>query len=233
MPAGSARGPHPSDRDRRRVLHGRLRRQPARHLRARRPLRRARHGRRLACHRLHGRQRPRHTRALRRGRAHRHPHRHARQGLRRRQRRLHRRAPRGRRLAAAALAALPLLQQHPAGGRGRGSCGARAPRADARAARAAPRECALLPRAAGATWLHAQAGRASDHPGDAGRCGVGLAHGGRAAGARRVRDRLSYPVVPRGEARIRTQMSAALDHEQLERAVAAFREVGRQLGVIT
>lgn len=43
----------------------------------------------------------------------------------------------------------------------------------------------------------------------------------------------SYPVVPRGEARIRTQMSAALDHEQLERAVAAFREVGRQLGVIT
>ncbi len=43
----------------------------------------------------------------------------------------------------------------------------------------------------------------------------------------------SYPVVPKGQARIRTQMSAALTREQLERAVAAFGEVGRQLGVIT
>jgi glycine C-acetyltransferase len=42
----------------------------------------------------------------------------------------------------------------------------------------------------------------------------------------------SYPVVPRGQARIRTQMSAGLTREQLERAVAAFRDVGRQLGVV-
>jgi glycine C-acetyltransferase len=42
----------------------------------------------------------------------------------------------------------------------------------------------------------------------------------------------SYPVVPKGQARIRTQMSAALTRVQLERAVAAFREVGRQLGVV-
>jgi glycine C-acetyltransferase len=41
----------------------------------------------------------------------------------------------------------------------------------------------------------------------------------------------SYPVVPKGQARIRTQVSAALTREQLERAVAAFRDVGRQLGV--
>ena len=41
----------------------------------------------------------------------------------------------------------------------------------------------------------------------------------------------SYPVVPKGQARIRTQMSAALTREQLERAIAAFRDVGRQLGV--
>jgi glycine C-acetyltransferase len=41
----------------------------------------------------------------------------------------------------------------------------------------------------------------------------------------------SYPVVPKGHARIRTQMSAALSREQLEHALAAFREVGRQLGV--
>jgi glycine C-acetyltransferase len=42
----------------------------------------------------------------------------------------------------------------------------------------------------------------------------------------------SFPVVPRGQARIRTQMSAALDPEHLERAVAAFAKVGRALGVI-
>ncbi len=42
----------------------------------------------------------------------------------------------------------------------------------------------------------------------------------------------SFPVVPRGEARIRTQMSAAHTRAQLERAVAAFTEVGRELGVI-
>jgi glycine C-acetyltransferase len=42
----------------------------------------------------------------------------------------------------------------------------------------------------------------------------------------------SYPVVPKGQARIRTQMSAALTRAQLERAVAAFTEVGRGLGVL-
>jgi glycine C-acetyltransferase len=42
----------------------------------------------------------------------------------------------------------------------------------------------------------------------------------------------SYPVVPKGQARIRTQMSAALTRAQLERAVAAFTAVGRELGVI-
>ena len=42
----------------------------------------------------------------------------------------------------------------------------------------------------------------------------------------------SFPVVPRGEARIRTQMSAGLSREQLDQAVAAFTEVGRELKVI-
>jgi glycine C-acetyltransferase len=42
----------------------------------------------------------------------------------------------------------------------------------------------------------------------------------------------SYPVVPHGKARIRTQMSAAHTREQLDRAVAAFGKVGKQLGVI-
>ncbi len=40
----------------------------------------------------------------------------------------------------------------------------------------------------------------------------------------------SYPVVPKGQARIRTQMSAALTREQLEQALAAFGAVGRELG---
>ena len=42
----------------------------------------------------------------------------------------------------------------------------------------------------------------------------------------------SYPVVPKGQARIRVQLSAAHAPEHLERAVAAFVKVGRALGVI-
>ncbi|MEZ3501045.1 glycine C-acetyltransferase [Pantoea sp. KPR_PJ] len=41
-----------------------------------------------------------------------------------------------------------------------------------------------------------------------------------------------YPVVPRGQARIRTQISAAHTQQQLERAVEAFTRIGKQLGVI-
>jgi len=43
----------------------------------------------------------------------------------------------------------------------------------------------------------------------------------------------SFPVVPQGLARIRTQMSAGLTREQLDRAVGAFTEVGLELGVIS
>lgn len=41
-----------------------------------------------------------------------------------------------------------------------------------------------------------------------------------------------FPVVPKGKARIRTQMSAAHTPEQIDRAVAAFTKVGKALGVI-
>ncbi|MCE2473238.1 MAG: aminotransferase class I/II-fold pyridoxal phosphate-dependent enzyme, partial [Anaerolineae bacterium] len=41
----------------------------------------------------------------------------------------------------------------------------------------------------------------------------------------------SYPVVPRGQARIRVQMSAALTTEQLDYAIAAFRRAGRELAI--
>ena len=43
----------------------------------------------------------------------------------------------------------------------------------------------------------------------------------------------SFPVVPHGKARIRTQMSAVHTREHLEKAVAAFKQVGTELGVIS
>ena len=42
----------------------------------------------------------------------------------------------------------------------------------------------------------------------------------------------AFPVVPKGQARIRTQMSAGLTREHLDKAINAFAEVGRDLGVI-
>jgi len=42
----------------------------------------------------------------------------------------------------------------------------------------------------------------------------------------------SYPVVPQGKARIRTQMSTAHTREQLDKAIAAFAETGHELGIL-
>jgi glycine C-acetyltransferase len=56
--------------------------------------------------------------------------------------------------------------------------------------------------------------------------------------ARAVNDRgifvvaFSYPVVPRGEARIRVQLSAAHTREHLDRALTAFEDAGKEVGVI-
>jgi glycine C-acetyltransferase len=65
---------------------------------------------------------------------------------------------------------------------------------------------------------------------------------GDAALAARMADRLleegvyvigfSHPVVPKGEARIRVQVSSAHTREQLTQAVTAFEKVGREVGVI-
>lgn len=41
-----------------------------------------------------------------------------------------------------------------------------------------------------------------------------------------------YPVVPKGQARIRVQISAGHEREHLDRAIAAFKKVGKELGVI-
>ena len=42
-----------------------------------------------------------------------------------------------------------------------------------------------------------------------------------------------FPVVPKGEARIRVQISAGHEREHLDRAIEAFTEVGKDLGVIS
>ena len=42
----------------------------------------------------------------------------------------------------------------------------------------------------------------------------------------------SYPVVPKGKARIRAQMSALHTDEEIDRAAAAFAKVGKALGAI-
>jgi glycine C-acetyltransferase len=65
---------------------------------------------------------------------------------------------------------------------------------------------------------------------------------GDAALATRMADRLlargiyvisfGYPVVPQGQVRVRLQMSAAHTPEQIDRAVAAFTAVGKELGVL-
>ena len=42
----------------------------------------------------------------------------------------------------------------------------------------------------------------------------------------------SYPVVPQGQARIRIQVSAAHCEAQIDHAIAAFAEAGKELGVL-
>ena len=45
-------------------------------------------------------------------------------------------------------------------------------------------------------------------------------------------NRFFFPVVPKGKARIRVQLSAAHEKHHLDKAIAAFTEVGKELGVL-
>ena len=115
-PRGKARAgrrgrrPLQDDRDRWRVFDGWNHRRLEVDLRAGRPAPRSGDGRRFARRRLCRRRRPRHARILRGRRPRRHPHRHAGQGAGRGFRRLYCRTARGRRIAAAAVASVPVLQ---------------------------------------------------------------------------------------------------------------------------
>ena len=41
-----------------------------------------------------------------------------------------------------------------------------------------------------------------------------------------------YPVVPKGQARIRVQISASMERDQLDKAIAVFHKVGKKLKVV-
>ena len=161
-----------------------------------------------------------------------HPDRHARQGAGRRDRRLHRRAAAGGRPAAAAGAALPVLQRAAAGG---GRRGARGARTSWRRATTCARGCSRTP-PTGATGLRAAglrpaAGRAPDRAGDAGRGAAGAGDGGGACSRRGSTSRASSSRwCPKGKARIRTQMNAALTRDDLDEALGAFERAGRATG---
>jgi glycine C-acetyltransferase len=223
---------HQADHHRRRVLDGRLYRAARSDHRAGEEVQRTGAHRRMPLHRFPRRHRPRFGRSAWRDGQDRHLHRHAGQGTRRRTGRFHHRPQGSDRDAAPAFAPVPVLQLAAAARRRRGikvfdmleSAGDLRERVQ--------ETHALFPRADDEGGFRHQAGRASDRAGDDLRReeGAGMAAGLLEEGI--YVTGFFYPVVPQGQARIRTQMSAAHTREHLDRAIAAFTKVGKQLGVI-
>ena len=180
-----------------------------------------------------GEKRPRHAGADRRGRARADRHRHARQDARRRHGRLRGRAAARHRHAAPAGAPLSLLQLARAPARRRRAEGDRHRRGRRRPPRASDaRSSQPLPHRAGGR-------RASSClPGETPIIPVMLHEAKLAQDMAAALDRRGiyvagffFPVVPKGKARIRTQMSAALSEADVDFAIGAFRDAGRELGI--
>ena len=178
----------------------------------------------------HGRDGPRRRGALRRARRDRRHHEHARQGARRRRRRLRRLERGGLRPARAALAAAALLERAPADGRLRRALAA------VRVLRCAARARRRGSHANSRTFRERLArGRLQPLDGEAAIIPIIV---GETAFAIELSERLldegvfvtgfGFPVVPEGTARVRVQMSAALEPEHLDRALAAFEKVGQR-----
>ena len=156
---------------------------------------------------------------------------HARQSTRRCQRRLHERSPRKSStccgsdrvptcfsnsvappIVAASIKAIELLI------------------ASTSTTRQAGRQHAVLSRADCQGGLRRAAGRTSDRTDHAVRCRTGQPHGRRAVCEKASTSSASlYPVVPKGKARIRTQISAAHSREDLAFALEKFAEVRKEV----
>ena len=90
-----------------------------------------------------------------------------------------------------------------------------------------------IPQRHGGGRLRASAGRDADHPGDAARGEARAGDGGGARRARRLcRRASSIPVVPKGKARIRTQMSAAPQRGGRRFRHRRVHGCGKELGIV-
>ena len=219
-------------RHRRGVQHGGRRRAAARDRRAGPRARRDRDRGRLARDGRHGRHRARRGGALRPARRDRRDHEHAREGPRRRLGRFRRLEPRGLRPPRAALAAAALLERDPAAGGLRGAGRSAGTRERAWSRRSAAREHPHFRDQLREVGFRPLDGEGAIIPIIVGETAFAIEL------SRRLLDEgvfvtgFGYPVVPEGKARIRVQMSAALEPEHLDRALAAFEKVGHEAGLL-
>ena len=180
-----------------------------------------------------GRDGPRRRRALRPARRDRRDHLDAREGARRRGRRVRRGERGGLRHPRPALAAAALLERPAADRRllGAGGRARAAPRAGAgrEAARRRPRSLRGRLRELGFRPLD---GEAAIVPIIVGETAFAIRFSERLLEEGVFVTGFGYPVVPEGTARVRVQMSAAIEPEHIERALAAFEKVGRELDLI-
>ena len=231
-PAGGRRRPLPADRHRWRVLDGWRVRQPPGHLRSRRAVRRAGDGRRLPRRRVRRRARPRHPRAHRRDGSRRHHHRHVGQGARWCFRRVHVGSPGDRSTGcgnARGPTCSPTASLPSSPGRASACSTCWKPAASCAVGfNATPLAFARRWPTPGSRWRApgTRSSRSCSATPVAGEMAERLLHEGIYVIA------FSFPVVPQGKARIRTQMSAAHSDADIDQAIDAFVRVGKAMGVV-